>query len=400
MTPKGSPPSPKARHLLVTNDFPPKIGGIQQYLFELWSRLDPDTFQIHTTPYSGAEVFDAQYDYTAIRSTEPVLLPYPWLTKRLDEAAASFGADLHVIDPAVPLGVIGSSLAQPYAVVLHGAEVTIPGRLPGTSQVLARVLDNATAVISAGEYALAEAERTVGRPLTSVVIPPGVDVDRFAPTTPEEQRVIREKYNIAAEAPFIFSLSRLVPRKGMDTLIKVAARLHTTYPDLEVCIAGGGREEKRLAQLIARTGAPVRLLGRVSEEDKAQLLSAADIFAMLCRNRWGGLEQEGFGIVFVEAAASGTPQIAGSSGGADEAVLDGVTGLVTPQNATISEVVDTFRSLLDDPVKRVEMSEAGRTRAESSFSYDILAQRLATSISSWIDDLPSTPTGSLERGEQ
>ena len=399
MTPKGSPPSPKARHLLVTNDFPPKIGGIQQYLFELWSRLDPDTFQIHTTPYSGAEVFDAQYDYTAIRSTEPVLLPYPWLTKRLDEAAASFGADLHVIDPAVPLGVIGSSLAQPYAVVLHGAEVTIPGRLPGTSQVLARVLDNATAVISAGEYA-AEAERTVGRPLTSVVIPPGVDVDRFAPTTPEEQRVIREKYNIAAEAPFIFSLSRLVPRKGMDTLIKVAARLHTTYPDLEVCIAGGGREEKRLAQLIARTGAPVRLLGRVSEEDKAQLLSAADIFAMLCRNRWGGLEQEGFGIVFVEAAASGTPQIAGSSGGADEAVLDGVTGLVTPQNATISEVVDTFRSLLDDPVKRVEMSEAGRTRAESSFSYDILAQRLATSISSWIDDLPSTPTGSLERGEQ
>ena len=233
-----------------------------------------------------------------------------------------------------------------------------------------------------------------------MVIPPGVDVDRFAPTTPEEQRVIREKYNIAAEAPFIFSLSRLVPRKGMDTLIKVAARLHTTYPDLEVCIAGGGREEKRLAQLIARTGAPVRLLGRVSEEDKAQLLSAADIFAMLCRNRWGGLEQEGFGIVFVEAAASGTPQIAGSSGGADEAVLDGVTGLVTPQNATISEVVDTFRSLLDDPVKRVEMSEAGRTRAESSFSYDILAQRLATSISSWIDDLPSTPTGSLERGEQ
>ena len=400
MTPKGSPPSPKARHLLVTNDFPPKIGGIQQYLFELWSRLDPDTFQIHTTPYGGAEVFDAQYDYTAIRSTEPVLLPYPWLTKRLDEAAASFGADLHVIDPAVPLGVIGSSLAQPYAVVLHGAEVTIPGRLPGTSQVLARVLDNATAVISAGEYALAEAERTVGRPLTSVVIPPGVDVDRFAPTTPEEQRVIREKYNIAAEAPFIFSLSRLVPRKGMDTLIKVAARLHTTYPDLEVCIAGGGREEKRLAQLIARTGAPVRLLGRVSEEDKAQLLSAADIFAMLCRNRWGGLEQEGFGIVFVEAAASGTPQIAGSSGGADEAVLDGVTGLVTPQNATLSEVVDTFRSLLDDPVKRVEMSEAGRTRAESSFSYDILAQRLATSISSWIDDLPSTPTGSLERGEQ
>ena len=154
------------------------------------------------------------------------------------------------------------------------------------------MLDNATAVISAGEYALSEAERTVGRPLTNVVIPPGVDVDRFAPTTREEQAAIRQKFDIALDAPFIFSLSRLVPRKGMDTLIKVAARLHTTYPDLVVCIAGGGRDEKRLAHLIGRTGAPVRLLGRISEDAKAQLLSAADVFAMLCRNRWGGLEQE------------------------------------------------------------------------------------------------------------
>ena len=169
--------------------------------------------------------------------------------------------------------------------------------------------------------------------------------------------------------------------------VKVAARLHTRYPDLVVCVAGGGRDEKRLGRLIERTGAPVRLLGRISEDDKAQLLAAADIFAMLCRNRWGGLEQEGFGIVFVEAAAAGTPQIAGRSGGADEAVLDGVTGLVTPAAATIPEVVELFSSLLDDPVLRSNMGRQGRERAVESFSYDILAKRLSESISSWIGDL-------------
>ncbi len=375
-----------SRHLLVTNDFPPKIGGIQQYLFELWSRLDPDTFEIHTTPYSDTDAFDAEHAMTIVRSTEPVLLPYPWLTNRLDAAAASFGAALHVIDPAVPLGVIGPTLAQPYAVVLHGAEVTVPGRLPGISKVLATVLDGAAGVISAGEYALAEAERAVGRPLTNVIVPPGVDVERFSPTSNDEQAAIRAKYGIAPDVPFIFSLSRLVPRKGMDTLVKVAARLGTQYPDLVVCIAGGGRDEKRLAQLIERTGAPVRLLGRISEDDKAQLLSAADIFAMLCRNRWGGLEQEGFGIVFIEAAAAGTPQIAGRSGGADEAVLDGVTGLVANDGASIDEVVDLFASLLDDPVQRNDMAAVGRERAVRLFSYDILAERLSDAITTWIGD--------------
>ncbi len=373
------------RHLLVTNDFPPKIGGIQQYLFELWSRLDPESFEVHTTPYRGGDLFDRANEFVTVRSAEPVLLAYPWLAKRLDTAADQFGAQMHVIDPAVPLGLIGPRLSLPYAVVLHGAEVTVPGRLPGTSTALAHVLDHASAVISAGDYALSEAERAVGRPLTNVVVPPGVDVDRFSPTSSEEQALIREKYQIPAAAPFIFSVSRLVPRKGMDTLIKVAARLSTTHPDLQVCIAGGGRDEQRLTQLIERTGAPVRLLGRISDDDKAQLLAAADIFAMLCRNRWRGLEQEGFGIVFIEAAAAGTPQIAGSSGGADEAVLDGVTGLVAAASANVGEVADLFRSLLDDPVKRRSMGTAARERAVREFSYDILARRLGAALADWAE---------------
>jgi phosphatidylinositol alpha-1,6-mannosyltransferase len=371
------------RHLLVTNDFPPKLGGIQQYLWELWRRLDPESFRVMTTPHAGSDAFDAAQAYDIRRSREPVLLPYPWLAKRLDAAAEEFGASLHVIDPAVPLGIIGPSLAKPYAVVLHGAEVTVPGRLPGSRQALARVLDNATAVVSAGEYALGEAERAVGRSLRSVVIPPGVDVDKFAPTTVAAQHVVRAKYNIAPDAPFILSVSRLVPRKGMDTLIAVASRLHRTHPDLVVCIAGAGRDARRLQRRIDALRAPVRLLGRIDDEDKAALYSAADVFAMLCRNRWAGLEQEGFGIVFVEAAAAGTPQIAGRSGGADEAVDDQVTGLIVETDATVEDITTSFRSLLDDPDRRSQMAEASRARAVSDFSYEVLARTLETTLREW-----------------
>ena len=371
------------RHLLVTNDFPPKLGGIQQYLWELWRRLDPDRFEVHTTPYAGDAAFDAEQNYRVVRSSEPWLAPYPWLAKRLDVAAAAFDADLLVIDPAVPLGIIGPFLERPYAVVLHGAEVTVPGRIPGSRQTLARVLDKAVGVISAGEYALGEAERAVGRELRNVVIPPGVDVERYRPLPSNEQSAVRARFGIAADAPLLFSVSRLVPRKGMDTLIAAASRLGRDFSGLAVCIAGDGRDRARLQRRIDALAAPVTLLGRIGDDDKAALLSSADVFAMLCRNRWGGLEQEGFGIVFVEAAAAGTPQVAGDSGGASEAVADGQTGVVVDADATISDITSTISELLSNPERRFEMGASSRQRATTEFSYDVLAMKLQSTLDEW-----------------
>ena len=155
------------------------------------------------------------------------------------------------------------------------------------------------------------------------------------------------------------------------------------HPNLQVLIAGDGRDRQRLQRRIDALRAPVRLLGRVSDEDNADLLAAADLFVMLCRNRWAGLEQEGFGIVFVEAAAAGTPQVAGGSGGAGEAVDDGVTGRVVPDGATIAETVAVIDELLRDDPRRAEMARASRVRAIEEFSYDGLAMRLEATLHDW-----------------
>ena len=317
------------KHLLVTNDFPPKIGGIQSLLWEWWRRLPSDRFAVLTSPHADAAAFDAEQPFRIERTREPFLLPHPWMVRQVNDLARDFGADLVVLDPAVPLGLIGPSLQLPYDLVLHGAEVTVPGRLPVTKQALAYTLGRARHIIAAGGYPAAEAEqrrrpraadhrRAVRRRRRAV---PPVDAIRTA-------RARAAISTSPTTAEVVVGISRLVPRKGFDTAIRAVARLGRVRPDLLLVIAGGGRDDDRLRRLAAELDAPVRFLGRVPNDDLPRLYGCADLFTMLCRNRWGGLEQEGFGIVFVEAAACGVPQVAGASGGAAEAVVDGVTGFV------------------------------------------------------------------------
>ncbi len=367
------------RTLLVTNDYPPKVGGIQNYLYELVRRLPPTDIAVYTTPHRGAAEFDRAADYHIERSPEPVLLPYPWLVERIRDKADEFGAELILLDPAVPLGMVGPHLGRPYGVVLHGAEVTIPGRLPVLSGRLRAVLADAAVAVSAGQYALAEAERCLGRPIPSIVIPPGVDTKRFVPLDSTDRAEAREHFGIAPDALAVSTVSRLVPRKGMHRLVDVAAELAPRFPSLEVLIGGVGRQQRQLERRIERTGAPVRLLGRLSDADVARLYGASDVMAMLCADRWGGLEQEGFGIVFLEAAAAGVPQLAGKSGGATEAVHDGVTGLVASP-PTVPVAAALLERLLADDALRAEMGAASRSRAVAEFDYDVAARRLRAGL--------------------
>jgi phosphatidylinositol alpha-1,6-mannosyltransferase len=368
------------KHLLVTNDFPPKVGGIQSYLWELWRRLPADSTTVLTTPHEGSAIFDAQQPFRIERDRARVLLPTKALAKRVDALATDVGADLVLLDPAVPLGIVGPWLEHPYGVVLHGAEVTVPGRLPILGRKLGGVLRGAQIVISAGGYPAAEARRCAGRDLSTVIIPPGVDPHRFTPLGSDDRRLARIALGLDPDAPVILGLSRLVPRKGFDVLIDAGAILAKRYPGLQIVLAGSGRDRQRLERRARRRGSPVTFLGRVDDDDLSPLLASSDVFAMLCRNRWGGLEQEGFGIVFLEAAAAGVASVAGRSGGSAEAVDDGVTGVVVEQPKDIQEVVNALDRLLGDAGLRSGMGRAGRLRAESTFTYDRLAAELHAAL--------------------
>ncbi len=374
------------RHLLVTNDFPPKVGGIQSYLWELWRRLPADSFSVLTIDHPESSGFDAAQPFDIERLATRMLLPSPGLARHIRRRCAQTGAGLVVLDPALPVGLVGPGLGLPYALVLHGAEVTVPSRLPGARPLLTRVLQHAAAVIAAGAYPEAQARRAAGRRMPPVtVIPPGIDGERFRPLDGGERIRARAELGLPTEGPLVVSVSRLVPRKGMDVLIDAASRLSAARPDLTVAIAGTGRDRGRLERRITGSAAPVRLLGRVPDDVLSRLYGCADVFAMLCRDRWAGLEQEGFGIVFLEAAACAVPQVAGESGGAAEAVVDGATGLVVRRPGDVGEVTASLARLLDDEGLRRRLGRAARGRAASDFDYETLAARLDAALGKLVE---------------
>ncbi|MGI9623817.1 MAG: glycosyltransferase family 4 protein [Acidimicrobiales bacterium] len=368
------------RHLLVTNDYPPKFGGIQNYLWELYRRLPPDEFTVLTRPYPGWEEWDAEQNHEIIRTRQRVLVPEPWLARQIKAVVEETGADIVMYDPGLPLGALGPRLGLPYGVILHGAEVTVPGRIPGSRAVLGEVLRKADLVVTAGDYSTREAERAAGCQLPIAVVPPGVDSSRFVALDGGEVAELRGQYGVPANALVVLTLSRLVPRKGMDVLIKAVAALKDSHPDLVLFVAGSGRDRARLERLAGRLDAPVRFLGRVPDSEVPGLYATADLFAMMCRVRWGGLEQEGFGIVFLEAAAAGVPQIAGRSGGAAEAVADGQTGLVVDDPTDVVAVAEALGRLLSAPDERAAMGVASRQRATERFDYDLLAGNLRQAL--------------------
>ncbi len=358
--------------LLVTNDFPPKVGGIQNYLWELWSRQADDQAVVLTTPHPGAADFDVKHDLRVIRTREPWLRPTKSLVERVNSLAAEMSADFVFLDPISPLGSIGPRLGIPYVVILHGAEVNIPGRIPVWRRVLRRVLEGAEGVVSAGQYALAEAERLVGRSLASLVVPPGVDTDRFRPADEATRSRLRAGFGFPEDEPLVLGASRLVPRKGFDRLIQAVGDLD----DVHLLLVGAGRDRDRLESRASSLPGRVRFAGSLTEERLVEAYQAADVFAMPCRSRWFGLEQEGFGIVYNEAAAVGLPAIAGRSGGTDEAVIDGETGLVVDGRST-SEITEALSRLTGDSELTRSIGSAARDRVVRELSYPVLARSLA-----------------------
>ena len=375
-----------ASHLLVTNDYPPKTGGIQVYLHELWTRLESGRAVVVTAAsHPDSASFDAASSVVVERlQSATIFLPTPKILRAIEAAIARHQPDLVLLDPAWPLGLLGPQLSRPYGVVLHGAEVAIPGRLPLVASSLRYVLRHASVAICAGGYPEDEGQRVASEYMPPVIrITPGVDTERFCPIDRSQRGAVRSALGLEEDAFLVSSYSRLVPRKGMDTLIRAAAMLAPEFPKLRVALGGDGRDRARLEKLVQTTSAPVTFLGRVADDALSPWLASSDVMAMDCRSRWLGFEQEGFGIVFVEAAACGIAQIAGRSGGSHEAVLDGVTGVVVSNSRSVSALADALRELLVNDERRLTYGRTSRAIARSRFDWGLLAGQLSRELASF-----------------
>jgi phosphatidylinositol alpha-1,6-mannosyltransferase len=372
-----------ARHLLVTNDYPPKTGGIQVYLHELWRRLDSGRAVVVTaSSHESAIAFDESSDVVVERVPASTLFLPSWRAYRAIEAAIKrHQPELVLLDPAWPLGLLGPRLSRPYGVILHGAEVTIPSRIPVVASSLRYVLRHAEVAICAGPFPESEARRNAAEELCPVIqIPPGADTSLFHPVSNEVRHEIRESLGRRDDEFLIASWSRLVPRKGFDTLIRASAQLSHELPNLQVLIGGDGRDRARLERLVQQLRAPVTFLGHVDEAQQPRWIAACDLMVMDCRSRWFGLEQEGFGIVFIEAAACGLAQIAGRSGGSHDAVRNAETGIVIDNPRSVDDLAEAIAMLVRDDEQRTRLASRALVVARRDVAWDHLASELSRQL--------------------
>ena len=369
------------RSLFVTNDFPPRIGGAQSYYWGVIQTLDPADVTILAPAHVDAAAFDATHPYTVVRASTSVLWPTPALRRQTAELARSVGAELVQLGHPLPAGLLGPQLKKelglPYVVFLGGAEVTLPGAIPGVNNVLRHVLGNAAMLLTVSEYTARAASAQVGGRVPAEVLRPPLKVDEYTPAADGEQALqIRRRLGVH-DGELVVCLGRLVPRKGQDKLIDALAMLRREFPKLHLAIIGEGRMATRLYDRAQKRGVGdrVHLTGALVDSAVEDWLRAADLFASPCRTRWGGFEVEGFGIVFAEAALTGLPVVAGRSGGAPEAVVEGQTGLVV-DGTSAEQVAAALASILRlPPEQRRGIGASGRELALSRHTPAVVGER-------------------------
>ncbi|HEY7478625.1 MAG TPA: glycosyltransferase family 4 protein [Actinomycetota bacterium] len=366
--------------LLVTNDFPPDVGGIQRTLASLVHELPADRVSVLCpTPADGEEAardHDAEVPFRVLRQPEPFLWPTGDVRRRLHAAARETGAEVVLFGAIAPLALLGPSLAQagiPYVAAAHGFEYWT-SIAPGTHALTRRATRSCSRVAVMCSAFIARRVRTaVPRPVPVSVLYPGADTQRFRPDLPTDD--LRAELRLA-DRPVVVCVSRLVRRKGQDVLIRGLDRIRRRVPDATLVIVGSGPDEGRLRALAAEAprGAVV-LTGGVPEVDLPRYYALGDVFAMPCRTRLAGMEVEGWGNVFLEAAACGRPVVVGDSGGARESLVDGETGILVHGSA-VEEVADAVATLLADPGLAAKMGDAGRERVLRSYTWPSIAATL------------------------
>ncbi|MGZ8635967.1 MAG: glycosyltransferase family 4 protein [Actinomycetota bacterium] len=363
--------------LVVTNDYPPRIGGIQRTLEALVGQLPAERVAVVCPAWSDARAYDAASGYRVFRQPERFLWPTPDAGRRIRAAVAEFGAEVVLFGATYPLATLGPLLARrgtPYLSAAHGFEYWL-SIAPGAHTLLRRATSRASRVPVMCSAFIGRVVRTAVPDRVPVsVLYPGADVEVFHPDVPSED--LRERHGLA-DRPVVVCVSRLVPRKGQDVLIRAMPAIRRRVPDAALLIVGGGPHRDTLeAMAAAEPDGTVVFAGEVSERDLPRYYRAGEVFAMPCRTRRAGLEVEGWGNVFIEAAACGRPVVVGDSGGARESLVDGATGVLV-DGANVGEVADAVATLLADPGLARAMGAAGRARVERHFTWTRAASQLA-----------------------
>jgi phosphatidyl-myo-inositol dimannoside synthase len=370
------------RTLVVTNDFPPRAGGIQQFVHQMVDRLPPDDVVVLTSRHEGDESFDAGLPYRVVRHPHYPMVPTPGVVRRAAGLLREERCEAVWFGAAAPLALMTPALRRAGAVrvvaTTHGHE-TGWAKLPVAASALHRISARVDVLTYLTEYSRKAIGKAAAKGTRFEQLSPGVDPEVFAPDV--SGLAIRERYGLGSR-PVVVCVSRLVKRKGQDTLIEAWPAVLERVPDAALLIASGGPYRTRLEHLVATTGLSesVHFTGSVDWAELPAHYAAGDVFAMPCRTRRAGLDVEGLGIVFLEASASGLPVIAGRSGGAPDAVLEGRTGyVVNPRDR--AELAGRIAELLVDRVSARTMGILGRAWVEREWGWDTMAGRLSRWLS-------------------
>jgi phosphatidylinositol alpha-1,6-mannosyltransferase len=367
------------RTLLITNDFPPRPGGIQQFVHNLAVRQPAGSVVVYASTWKGAAAFDAEQPFEVVREDTAVLLPTPAVARRAAELARAYGCDRVWFGAAAPLGLLAAGLRRTAGIeravaLTHGHEIGWAA-LPGARQLLRRIGRGNDVVTYLGEYQRSRLDRALHGLTRLERLAPGVDVDAFHPGV--DGGTVRKRHGLT-DRPVIVCVSRLVPRKGQDMLIKALPTVRRRVPGAALLLVSGGPYRARLERLAREVSveSDVVFTGSVPWAELPEHYAAGDVYAMPCRTRAAGLDVEGLGIVYLEASATGLPVVGGDSGGAPDAVREGETGYVVGGRdvpALAARLVD----LLADPARAKAMGEAGRAWVEGEWRWETQAVRMA-----------------------
>ncbi|GGL20448.1 glycosyltransferase family 4 protein [Mangrovihabitans endophyticus] len=385
-----------SRTLLVTNDFPPRPGGIQQFIHNLAVRRPGGSLVVYASTWEGAGKFDAEQPFEVVRAGTGMLLPTPAVARRAADLARAHGCDSVWFGAAAPLGLLADGLRRNAGIVravgvTHGHEIGWAA-LPGARHLLRRIARGNDVLTYLGEYQRTRLDRALHGLTRLRRLAPGVDIDTFHPGV--DGGDVRRRYRLG-DRPVVVCVSRLVPRKGQDTLIRALPEIRRRVPGAALLLVGGGPYRARLARLARGCGVAddVVFTGSVPWESLPSMYAAGDVYAMPCRTRAAGFDVEGLGIVYLEASASGLPVVAGDSGGAPDAVLEGETGYVAG-GRDVPAVASRVAELLSDPDRAAAIGAAGRAWVEREWRWEKQAARLAAMLDGAHDD------GTPEEGDR